>query len=292
MIEALHLRDRQRRGAQHLLERLPLHEAGRQHEPLVLLQAEREAHHIQGCSCARSASKRRTQRRRERRVPMNALPRKHVGSSLPRKEDRRFLEGAGRFVADIQLPNMLHVAFVRSSIAHARIRSIDVARARALPGVVDVLTGEDIRKDLTPVPGMQNRPPRQWRAAVEHEINIPDQPILAFDTIRHVGEGLAVIVAESRYIAEDAAELVDLDLDPLQPVTSIDGALQAGSVRVHAHLSSNVVAKLRVRKGDAAGDAAVGATDTASSILQPSIHRTFRWKLVACWPNMTRAPTA
>lgn len=182
---------------------------------------------------------------------MKVLPGKHVGRSTPRKEDRRLLNGSGRYLADIKLPSMLHVAFVRSQVAHARIRSIDTSRARALPGVVEILTGADIRGELKPVPGMQNRPPQKWRAAVENEINIPDQPILAFDKVRHVGEGLAVIVAESRYIAEDAAELIEIELETIEPITSIDGALQPGAVRVHEELDSNVVAKLRVQKGDA-----------------------------------------
>ena len=85
---------------------------------------------------------------------------------------------------------------------------------------------------------------------VEHEINIPDQPILAFEKVRHVGEGLAVIVAENRYIAEDAAELIEVDLEPLEPVAGIDAALQPDAARVHEELKSNVVATLRVVKGN------------------------------------------
>ena len=182
---------------------------------------------------------------------------KFVGQSVPRKEDARLLEGAGRYVADIKLNGMLHVAFLRSSMPHARIVSIDTGRARALPGVVEVMTGLEIARDLKPVPGMQNRPPKQWRAAVEHEINIPDQPILADGVIRHVGEGIAVVVAESRYIAEDALELIDVELEPIEAVVDVEDALRPGSTPVHDTLESNSVAQLRVRKGDA--DAALDA---------------------------------
>jgi carbon-monoxide dehydrogenase large subunit len=173
-----------------------------------------------------------------------------VGQSVARREDQPLLNGTGRFLADIAIPGMLHVAFLRSSRAHARIRKIDVTGARSLPGVIEVLTGLDIKAHLKPVPGMQNRPTRAWRESVEHEINIPDQPILAFEKVRHVGEGLAVIVAENRYIAEDAAELIDVDLEPLEPVAGIDAALQPDAARVHEELKSNVVATLRVVKGN------------------------------------------
>lgn len=182
---------------------------------------------------------------------MSVVSPRYIGKSVLRKEDARLLAGGGRYLADIVLPRMLHVAFLRSSVPHARIRSIDTSRARALAGVVEILTGADIKPFLAPVPGMQNRPPKQWREAVTHTINIPDQPVLAVDKIRHVGEGLAVIVAESRYIAEDAAELIELDLETVDPVTSIDEALDVDAPRVHEHLESNLVAEFRVRKGDA-----------------------------------------
>ena len=176
---------------------------------------------------------------------------RYVGQSVPRKEDERLLSGTGMFVADIVLPRMLHVAFVRSSIAHGRIKSIDTAQARRAPGVIEILTGEDIRPFLKPVPGMQNRPPKRWREAVEHDINIPDQPILATGKVRYVGEALAVIVAETRYLAEDAAEMIEVDIEPLQPIAGIDDALATTSNRVHDELKSNIVAKLTVRKGAA-----------------------------------------
>src|SRR6185437_16349245 len=142
----------------------------------------------------------------------------YVGQSIPRKEDRNLLAGHGRFIADIALPRMVDVALLRSSLPHARIGEIDMSRAQAVPGVVAVMTGRDIRPFVTPVPGMQNIPSKQWRALVEHKINIPDQPVLAVDKVRHVGEAIAVVVAENRYVAEDAVELIDVALHPIEPV--------------------------------------------------------------------------
>jgi carbon-monoxide dehydrogenase large subunit len=175
-----------------------------------------------------------------------------IGQSVPRREDRRLLQGHARFIADIELSGMLHVAFVRSPLAHARIRSIRIDRALALPGVIMVATGADIREQLVPIQGMQNRPPKAWREAVEHELSIPDQPILATDKVCHVGEALAAIIATDRYLAEDAIALVDLDLEPLPGVASIDAALDPDAPLVHETLASNILARLRMGKGDAA----------------------------------------
>jgi carbon-monoxide dehydrogenase large subunit len=181
-----------------------------------------------------------------------------IGQSVPRREDRRLLLGRGRFIADIRLAGMLHAAFVRSDVAHARIRSIGVEHALASPGVVAVFTGADIHPHLAPIAGMQNQPPKAWREAVEHELSIPDQPILATGKVRHVGEAVAVVVAADRYLAEDAAALVELDLEPLPPVAGIDAALDAAAPLVHDALASNVIARLRMGKGDAGAVLASG----------------------------------
>jgi carbon-monoxide dehydrogenase large subunit len=99
---------------------------------------------------------------------------------------------------------------------------------------------------------MQNRPPKAWREAVEHELSIPDQPILATGKVCYVGEAIAVVVAADRYLAEDAVALVELELEPLPPIACIDAALDPAAPLVHEALSSNVIARLRMRKGDAA----------------------------------------
>src|ERR1700719_3120534 len=131
----------------------------------------------------------------------------YVGRSLLRREDRRLLTGRGQFVADLELPRLLHAAFLRSPAAHAHIRRVDLARAAALPGVVLAISGADLLRLLPPVPDAQLVLPRKWTTQVQHSFNNPQQPLLAYDKVRHVGEAVAVVIAESRYQAEDAAEL-------------------------------------------------------------------------------------
>src|SRR6516165_4857740 len=150
---------------------------------------------------------------------------RHIGRSLARREDRRLLLGIGRFIADIQLPGMLHVAFVRSELAHARISAVRTDRAASAAGVVAIFTAADITPALIPILGMQNRPPKAWREAVEHETSIPHQPILATGKVCHVDEPTAAGVAERRQCAEDAGALSELGMEPLPPVASIDAAL-------------------------------------------------------------------
>src|ERR1700724_4858082 len=139
----------------------------------------------------------------------------YVGRSLLRREDRRLLRGQGQFIADLVLPRMLHAVLVRSPVAHARIRSIDLSRALAAPGVVLALSGADLLQMLPPVPEGQISLPKKWTTVVHHKFLNPRQPLLAHDKVRHVGEAVAVVVAETRYQAEDAAELVRLDLEEL-----------------------------------------------------------------------------
>ncbi len=204
---------------------------------------------------------------------MNKDHSRYVGQSLSRKEDRNLLAGNGRFIADIAFPRMLELAFLRSPMPHARIVDIDVSQAMNLPGVVAVFTGQSIQSDLAPVPGMQNIPTKQWRALVEHTINIPDQPVLAIDKVRHVGEGVAVVVAENRYIAEDAIELINVTFDPIQPVVEIEDALRENAPRIHSQLDSNIVAKFRVKKGDAEFSSGLRAAKAMPHLLQPSLRR-------------------
>src|SRR5205814_7282197 len=109
---------------------------------------------------------------------------------------------------DIVLPRMLHAVFVRSAVAHGRIRAVDISRAAAAPGVVLALSGAELAQLLPPVPDAQLSLPSKWRAQVEHKLHNPQQPLLATDKVRHVGEAVAVVVAESRYAAEDAGELL------------------------------------------------------------------------------------
>jgi len=176
----------------------------------------------------------------------------YVGRSLLRREDRRLLSGRGQFVADLELPRLLHAAFLRSPAAHAHIRHVDLARAAALPGVALAISGADLLRLLPPVPDAQLVLPRKWTTQIQHSFNNPQQPLLAHDKVRHVGEAVAVVVAESRYLAEDAAELIGLELDPLPAVTDAASALADGAPLVHAPLGTNLIGRFAIAKGDAA----------------------------------------
>ncbi len=175
-----------------------------------------------------------------------------VGKSLPRREDARLLRGEGQYLADLQLPAMVHVAFVRSPVAHARIRSVDTASAKRSPGVLLALGGAELEQALPPVRDNQLPLPAKWRAAIAHRILNPRQPLLAVDKARHVGEAVAVVVAESQLAAEDAAELVSVDYEDLPAIVDPLAALTEGSPLVHERLKTNEIGWFRVQKGDAA----------------------------------------
>jgi carbon-monoxide dehydrogenase large subunit len=169
-----------------------------------------------------------------------------IGRSVPRREDRRLLTGQGRFIADIELPRMLHAAFVRSPVAHARIRGVDLTRARGAPGVVHAASGVDVARFATrPSEGSLYFPKKQ----VRHRFDIPVQSLLAIDKVRFVGEAIAIVIATSRYEAEDASERIVLDLDPLPAVVDVDEAVKPGAALVHEQFKSNVTGEFEVGKG-------------------------------------------
>ena len=174
-----------------------------------------------------------------------------IGRSMLRREDRRLLLGHGQYVDDLVLPRMLHAALVRSPLPHARIRSVDLRRAAAAPGVAFVLSGLELARLLPTVPDHQVALPSKWRTTVKHRILNPQQSLLAGDKVRHVGEAFAVVVAESRYSAEDAAALVEADLEPLPAVVDPEQALEAGAAIVHEQFGTNLIAELGAAKGDA-----------------------------------------
>jgi carbon-monoxide dehydrogenase large subunit len=145
---------------------------------------------------------------------------------------------------------MLHAAFVRSPLAHARIRSVDVVHAAAAPGVVLALSGLDLARLLPPVPDHQVSLPKKWLEAVRHRIRNPRQSLLAADKVRHVGEAYAVIVADTRYAAEDAAALVQTEFEPLPAVVDPEAALRPDAPLVHEAFGTNVIAEFAAEKGD------------------------------------------
>src|ERR1051326_5368075 len=120
---------------------------------------------------------------------MSDIGEPYIGRSLLRREDRRLLTGRGQFIADLVLPRMLHAVLVRSPLAHARIRAVDLSRARAAPGVAVALNGGDLLQMLPPVPEGQISLPRKWTTIIQHKFLNPSQPLLAHNKARHVGAG-------------------------------------------------------------------------------------------------------
>lgn len=170
---------------------------------------------------------------------------RYVGESVPRNEDLRLLTGRALFVDDVQLEGMLHAAFLRSDHAHALIRGIDVAAARARPGVVAVFTAEDLGDYWQPGPLLVPPPP------VEGLIfNQATQVPLAKERVRHVGEPIVLVVAESRYLAEDALAEIVVDYEPLDPAVDLEGALEPGAPLIHPQFGSNLAAHVAQKHGD------------------------------------------
>lgn len=167
------------------------------------------------------------------------------GESIRRNEDPRLLTGRALFVDDVDLPGLLHVAFVRSPYAHARLGAIDTSAARSLPGVVVVVTAEDLGDYWKPGPLLVPPPP-----VAGAEFVARTQVPLAKGKIRHLGEPVVMVVASSRYVAEDAVEQVVVDYQPLPAVVDLEAALSPASPKVHEDLPGNQAAKVFQAKGD------------------------------------------
>jgi carbon-monoxide dehydrogenase large subunit len=166
----------------------------------------------------------------------------HVGQRTPRVEDPRLTTGRGRYIADIRLPNMLEAVFVRSSEAHARIISIDAEAALALPGVVAVLTLADFE-------GYADK--RLPQPLPHPSIKMsPTQYLLAKDEVCYVGEAVAMVLAENRYVAEDAANLVMVEYESLPALVDVRAASRGDAPRVNHQVESNIVASIAARFGD------------------------------------------
>jgi aerobic carbon-monoxide dehydrogenase large subunit len=168
---------------------------------------------------------------------------KVIGRSVERLEDLPLLKGEGRFIDDIRLPGMLEAAFVRSPHAHAAIRSIDQAAALALPGVHAVLTREDLMAHLRTefmVVGLPS-------ASYKQDLN---RPALAGDEAVHVGQAIAIVVADDRYVAEDAAALVEVDYEPLPAASDCRAALAPGAPKAHRRSPHNLLAEFDMGYGD------------------------------------------
>jgi carbon-monoxide dehydrogenase large subunit len=169
----------------------------------------------------------------------------YIGQPLKRFEDAPLVTGQGSFIGDMSLPNMLHAAVFRSDYAHALIRSIDVSAARRLPGVVSVLTAADIEGILQDLPSR----PMAGERMVE-EMNPPSHPLLAGEKVCYAGQAVALVVAEDRYIAEEALESITVDYEALPPVMDPDEAVSGDSPVIHAELGANVAIRARQGGGD------------------------------------------
>ncbi len=168
------------------------------------------------------------------------------GKRIARLEDSRLLTGQAQFIDDIEIPGMLHAAFLRSDYAHARIKSIDISAAMQRPGVVAVYTAKDFGDFWKPGP-LQVPPPSAIPGAVFNSRTLVP---IAKDKVRFSGEPLALIIAENRYIAEDAFMDIIVDMEPLEAVTDLEKALEPGSPLVHEDLPSNLAANVKQQKGN------------------------------------------
>ncbi len=159
----------------------------------------------------------------------------HIGEPLRRKEDYRFLTGAGQYTDDIQLANMRHAVFVRSPHAHANIRSINKAAALAAPGVVGVFDGADIAADK--IAGL----PCGWLITDTNgqPMKEPPHPVLAQGKVRYVGDHVAIVIADTVENARNAAELVEVDYEPLAAVVDVRDAMKPGAPALHAEAPDN-----------------------------------------------------
>jgi aerobic carbon-monoxide dehydrogenase large subunit len=176
---------------------------------------------------------------------VSAMGARSVGARVTRVEDGRILSGQGRYVDDVVLPGMLHAAFFRSQVPHGWLRALDVSEVRSLPGVVAVYTGEDMKRLTQPaqvasVSGMNLTP----------GMKLPAFYPLVTDKVRHIGDPIALVVAENRYVAEDALELIVEEIDVLQAVVTYGEALDPDRPAVFDELGDNVNLQTAIPLGD------------------------------------------
>jgi carbon-monoxide dehydrogenase large subunit len=180
-----------------------------------------------------------------------AMPTKLVGQAIKRREDPRLITGQGTFLDDIKLPGMTHACVLRSPYAHAKIKSIDTSKAKAHPGVVAVFTGEDML-DLNPLPCA-------WQAGrVKNNVNTPR--VLAVGEVHFAGDPVALVIAEDRYIARDACDLIEVEYEPLPVVVDAKKATEPGAPQLHENAPNNIV--MEWEAGDKAkADTAIAAAE-------------------------------
>jgi carbon-monoxide dehydrogenase large subunit len=181
-----------------------------------------------------------------------AMGARYFGASVQRVEDPRLLTGDGRYVDDVQLPGLLHAGFVRSPHGHARVGAINAEAARQLPGVTGVFTYETLEHWMRPLPPFGAVPPLLGKA-IDFKIKPTSQPPMARDAVRYVGEIVAMVVAESRHVAENGAELIEVEYEPLPPVVDMVGACEADAPLIYPEWGDNVALAFSNSIGDPDG---------------------------------------
>ncbi|MEY9724105.1 xanthine dehydrogenase family protein molybdopterin-binding subunit [Bradyrhizobium yuanmingense] len=199
-----------------------------------------------GKACAKAPT---AMNRNHRTTPSDVLRPKNVGAPMRRTEDPRLLTGSGEYTADRKPDRPLHVALLRSAQAHARIVRVDTTAALKAPGVVAVLTAEEIAGDFKPVI------PFSRMASYYATPILP----LASGKVRYVGEAVAAVVATSRYLAEDAIELIEVEYERLEPVARPEAAVAQGAALLHEEAGTNVLIAREFKKGDVETDLAAAA---------------------------------
>ncbi len=179
-------------------------------------------------------------------VDTSAAPNRYFGQSIKRREDPKYLTGQSHYTDDLAPSGTLYAAIVRSPYAHARIAGINVEEARRRPGVVAVYTGADLRGRVAALPCTWILP----------GMKVPVHPVLAFDAVRYVGDGVAVVVAEDPSLAADALDAIQVDYEPLEAVTNQEQAMQPGAPTIHDNVPQNIAVVWRTGKGDFAQTAA------------------------------------
>jgi aerobic carbon-monoxide dehydrogenase large subunit len=181
---------------------------------------------------------------------------RYAGARVQRVEDARLLTGRGTYVDDVSLPGMLHACFVRSPFARAAIRGIDTSAALAVPGVHRVFVAGDVNPDVK----------EQWHTSLGPQSPETPRPPLAEGEVRFVGDPIALVVAENRYIAEDAADLVDVHYEPLPTVVDYASA-EASDILVHQSHGSNVIGQMAGLPASALADIYRSAAHTVSQTI-------------------------
>jgi carbon-monoxide dehydrogenase large subunit len=207
----------------------------------------------------------------------------YVGARVRRKEDPRLITGSSQYVDDLKLPGMLHVAFVRSSYPHARIRGIDASAAKAMPGVVGVFTGRDLAARLKGkpelIPGEAPHPEEQKPEGIP----VPPEEPIAVERALYVGQPIAVVVATSAAVARDAAEAVVVDYEPLPAVIDPEVAMQDGAPQLYPHIPNNIGERWERVHGD---------IEAAFAQAHVVVKQRFRQQRLAGIPMETRAIVA